>query len=759
MRKGKFWALLVMALLCLVGCEKDSVQEEIVPQKPTVLTHVYQGEAITWDDEYAMQSYWGVEDDNMVFLMRYFRDENVGTEDYTSTSGYAICHVPLDGTAPTYTDIEGIEYGGKLTPIEGGYVILDSTWHGTTFSYTYDLQVLKDGEETKILENLVQFFPGVNEEELYITQIIQDGAGYLYLVSESQIAVLDTDFHLFGTIHIDPDLLVTGVDKNTDGQVYLNCEIYTDNGYVSSFVSVDVENLQLGKAVTLPETVQADGCFFGDGYDLYYYNSRGIYGYNTGEADGTLLMDFENSDLSVGIQMVYAVGEDRFLLRYTDYTVWENRLELFHPVDDIDLSQITVLELAAVGDTTDLPTLVANFNRSHKELRIVTTDYSRYDTTEAPDGGNTRLANDILNGLYQPDILFGRYTDKAMQVVLQNEQYVDLKPYLETDTELPLSDLLGCVTNTYQEDGKMYALPYALEMEAVIANKSIVGDRDGWTIDELLDFLETTDTSYMFGMTQANGIEMLLGKSGYGSFLNLTEGTCDFTNDTFVRLLEWVKTLPTDAPTADETDIFAPYRTGETAAVLGNYTMLYGFLQEKLYFGEGNVAYVGYPTVDGTGGITPSADNQLMCILADTENPNEAWTFVKESILTSSEMMVSGSVRSLPMLRSTLPQLKEKYADMFFSIRNDGGASWSTMDPRQWGMEDGEVFQLTDADWAHIEDFLDNTGSPLSGAVLPEEVSAILAEEISGYITGTKSAEDCADMIQNRVSLYLAENS
>ena len=40
-----------------------------------------------------------------------------------------------------------------------------------------------------------------------------------------------------------------------------------------------------------------------------------------------------------------------------------------------------------------------------------------------------------------------------------------------------------------------------------------------------------------------------------------------------------------------------------------------------------------------------------------------------------------------------------------------------------------------------------------------EDVQAILTEELSAYLEGSKSAADCAAMIQNRVSLYLAENS
>ena len=112
------------------------------------------------------------------------------------------------------------------------------------------------------------------------------------------------------------------------------------------------------------------------------------------------------------------------------------------------------------------------------------------------------------------------------------------------------------------------------------------------------------------------------------------------------------------------------------------------------------------------------------------------------------------------MLRSYLEDMKEEYKDTTFLVYSNGGMSWGpNYEPDESELENGEMFRLTDKDWEHIETFLDTIGAPMTGTVLPEDVTGIIDEEMSGYLEGNKSAADCASMIQNRVSLYLAENS
>jgi len=768
MQKNTIFALLLAFCLtagCMSGCGKEKVPEGEIIEKPTVLTHVYKGEDLALSDAYNISEYLGVKDNNFIFLGNYFKEtEGATPEEYTYESYPVLCYLPIEGGEPTVEKIEGREWVNRMTLIDGGYMILDNSWDETTMQSSYNLEIVMDDGTVNRIENLASFFSGGNTEYFYLDQICQDGEGYVYLFAEQEIAVLKPDFTLDCSITLDN--WVSNVDKDTEGTVYVGYWSYDEVSGTSGqvFAPIDRVNKTVGESIALPENIHADNFFFGPDYELYYYNSEGIFGYNTGDTDGTLLMDFENSDITGDLDLVKAVDENRFLLQYYDRISWDRKMGVFTKSADIDLSQIQVLELATASNPQDLATLVVEFNRNHTDARIVTTDYSWYNTEEDYNAGNTRLANDILNGLYKPDMICGYYHDSGYKAVLDKDLYLDLQPYLREDTKLPEDELLGCVTNTYQKDGKLFGLPMSIGINAVIANKSLVGDRSGWTVDELLTFIKglPEGVEYMSGLTRDSAAYQLLGNDGYGIFMDMENGTCSFDSDTFITFLEYIKTLPEELPddyymTMNE-DRYGPYKTGKTVAAGMSYHGINSFLEEKVYFGADNIAYVGTPTADGKGGVRLNGYEATFTILADTEHPDLCWSFIRDSILQTNAVDEVRGSHNLPMLRSSLEAMKEEFKDTTFVVHYDGGMSWgSSMYTEE--LDNGEVFQLTDADWKHIETFLDTIGAPLTSSALPADVQDILAEEMSAYLGGSKSAADCADMIQNRVSLYLAENS
>lgn len=767
MRKKKTMLVLLLAAMLVVGsltgCNKtdvDTVQGEVV-EAPKLLTNVYKGEDIELPgEEYSLKSYIGTDDENIIFLARYFKEINSDPENFEYESWPAICYVPLDGSEPTFEKIEGQDWVNSLVLLDGGYMIYANAWDETTQTSSYSLLIHQNGEDMMV-ENLESFFPNADPEYFWVNNIARDGDGYIYLFTEQDIAILDPAYKLYANISLGN--WVEAIDTTPEGTLYVS--YYGDGGQV--FAPIDRENKKMGEPLVLPDTIHANSYFFGEGYTVYYYNDTGIYGYNEGDADGTLLMNFENSAITGDLDTVKALSDGKFLLEYYDRITWERKMGVFTKADDIDLSQITVLQIATVNGGYDLPSIVVNYNRNHTDTRIVTTDYSQYNTDEDYNAGNTKLANDILNGLYKPDLIYGMYSEDSYRAVLDNDRFVDLRPYLEKDTELPLSDLMGCVTNTYQKDGKIFGLPMEIGVSAVIANKSMVGDRSGWTVDELLDFIDSLPegVSYMGGMTRDGAADQLLGQNGYGAFIDMENGTCSFDSETFIRYLEYLKTLPKELP--DDywnnyyDDRYGPTKRGEVAAIQHSYHGVYEFIRDQVYFGAGNVAYVGTPTADGSCGITLNTYQSIFTILSDSAHPDQAWDFIKSAVLKANDSdSFRGGTDNLPMLRSNMDKVKEAYKDTTFVINYNGGMSWgSSYTPDEEELKNGEAHQFTEANWDFIENFLDTIGAPMTTVSVPEDVLNIIAEEMSSYLDGTKAAADCAKMIQNRVGLYLAENS
>ena len=67
------------------------------------------------------------------------------------------------------------------------------------------------------------------------------------------------------------------------------------------------------------------------------------------------------------------------------------------------------------------------------------------------------------------------------------------------------------------------------------------------------------------------------------------------------------------------------------------------------------------------------------------------------------------------------------------------------------------IRRLDEADAERILAILDGDAFPITKRI-PETVSGIVNEEISGFLAGRGSASECAGKIQSRASLWLAEH-
>ena len=71
----------------------------------------------------------------------------------------------------------------------------------------------------------------------------------------------------------------------------------------------------------------------------------------------------------------------------------------------------------------------------------------------------------------------------------------------------------------------------------------------------------------------------------------------------------------------------------------------------------------------------------------------------------------------------------------------------------------GWVSVPTAEDFARFEAFLDNdAGYPLTERLSPV-ITSIIKEEISAFLSGKGTAEDCAKKIQSRASIWMAEHN
>lgn len=766
--RGNRWFTAVIAMLMLGSCgaktNKDAETEGQVVDKPTVLTNVYTCRDLTLPEGYYINSYAGMKDGAFQFQGNYYESSGeYGTEEYYALSKSVLIALPKDGGDYTETVLSNVEWNGSddmgvdysettLHLFDGGRVELTMAYDPANSSTSYNLAVIEDDGTEKRVEEIEKNFSNV-DAYFYVQCIQRDKDGNIYLASDSHILVFDPELH--DSFVVQNENYIQNMSLSTDGKVY--AQYYGENGMTCA--PIDVQARKFGDAITLPEDLDFNGIFFGKGYALYYYNAIGIYGYNTGDETGTLLMHFQNSDISGDLDSAYYIDEDSFLLQYYDRLTWDRQYGVFTKSADIDLSQITIVEIASANAPYDLASRIVDFNRKHKDMRVLYTDYSQYATPENYQAGDTKLANDVLNGLYKPDIVIGMISDQAYAAFLEKGLFADYNAFAAGDADFQLSDMFGCVKNTYTIDGKLIALPSEINVQVLLGNKALLGDRNSWTLEEMLDVVDSLpdDVAIVRNLTQ-NAFMNLLGENGVAAFIDGID--CSFDSPTFIRLLEHMKGLPENLPDSEyayENDnVYAEYQAGKYATVQHGYWSVNSWFEELAYFGADNTVRIGYPSVNGKGGgTTLSQYTNLYSILEGSKYKDAAWCFIKSAL--QQEDIGRDSV---PLFHSDFKKMVEKIHNYTYVLYNNGGAAWGAFNPEDTDFEasQGIVMRASDLDWDAIEKWLDEIGNPAVSSNLPIEIQNIITEEISSYLGGTKNASDTANMIKRRVSLYLEES-
>jgi len=548
---------------------------------------------------------------------------------------------------------------------------------------------------------------------------------------------------------------IHSLTASPDGQV---CA-YGYFGGTQCFVPINPDAMTYGQRLNLPKS--ADKLCFGssNGYDLYWSGDSGVYGWNKTENQSTLLLDYNSSSLLSGnLDLLYVYDSDRILAAERDEN-FNYTLMLYERMPDVDLSAIPTLEIAYADSNNNLRKNIVAFNKAHTDVRIIEKNYTA-DGTDV-ETATRNLLNDILNGLYQPDIVTAETVNDMIVQLYRNDLYTDLYPLMGDELK---NDLLGCVTRTFETDtGELWAIGTNLMIDTLTGPRKLLGNRTGWTVTEMLELAKNLPEDMVLyeSLCKQQSLSSWLGKNWHHLFIDEETNTCRFDSDEFIELLEYLGTLPKTWEDAAEllADYrepgvrWAPHQTGHVALAPNHIFLVDSWFNGEHRFFDSDVVCIGYPTTEGENG---SIVRMMPYIITSfCESPDLAWEFI-ESIIRPETYTTFG--QTLPVLRSQLQQLCTAEYECYTHISPNGGAHGGKLSDIH-EPEPGYVqYTFTERHERELLDFLDNiAGQPVS--TLSDDVIAdILSEEITSFFGGAKTSEECASVIQSRVSIYLSEN-
>lgn len=591
---------------------------------------------------------------------------------------------------------------------------------------------------------------GVENEYFYIGEMIFNSKKGIYISAMGQLARFDLECNYKGMMEESKweELSAGNFVPLNDGR--MAAYFYEEDGI--KLATVDLEQGTIGEKYKIPGRSYDFSYYPGIGYDLYMTDANGLYGYNIGDADKTLLMNYIDSDIdSYNVYNIVAINEKQFFALCDG----ENVPAKFTKVDPKDVKDRKQITLATVYMNWQIRQEVVNFNKANDEYRITIIDYnSLYGTDDDYMAGLNKLNTDIVSGKV-PDILViednmpvNSYVNKGL--------FEDLKPYIDGDEEIDLSDLMPNIIEAFSIEGKLYTLVPSYYIETLVAKASDVGNERGWTVQEAEKLMASKPegTQFINNVTREEMLDFCMSMAD-NQFIDWNTGKCNFNSDEFIKTIEFIKTFPEEVDMENvEEDYWINYdamwREGKviTSKVSISNFNYYNYMEEGTY-GE-KITMIGFPTSVGEGSVIhPTLQ---LALSSKSKNKEGAWEFLR-TFLTE-EYQGGDSNYNLPVSVKRLEELAEEATQRPYYI-DENGKRIEYDETYYIGEVEVTIPPMTKQE---AEDLMEQFYSFTEVYHYDESLINIIKEEIAPFFKGQKSAKDVAAIINSRAQIYVSEN-
>lgn len=632
-------------------------------------------------------------------IRNYYCEDSENSEEDSDTTIRYLCCWAMDGTLIRESQLEDI-------PSDDGYVSIN------------DICVTADGKANLILTGD------------HAWQISVDAQGNPSDCRQLSDETFRTFRNSAATVH------------QADGTLLLVC-YGEDNWEEQYLVPYDPATDKLGDACEMPSSCGWDGygaIAAAPGSGILYSNRTGIFSYTSENTEGTEKMNFINSDLNISCFNAL-INLDDASFAGVFYEGYGNgaSMGIFTYVDPADVPDRSVLVLAGTYISDKVMQRVVEFNRSNEQYRIVVKNVEEYDSDEALAEGIEEMTNGIFSG-NMPDILIT--DDLSMENYAARGLLSDIGEFIEKDDELSRTDFLQNVFDAYSTDGKLYYVIPCFSVGTMIGASSTVGERTSWTFADAIQLLEALPegTNLIPEACRSSFLRTMMTYCGSG-FIDAGMAKCNFQSRNFLDMIEYAKSLPeeSDADSYGEDyrrNYEAQYREGST--ILAPISIS-SFSDVNYYvnglFGE-EASYVGFPMENGSGSYIRAGESYA--ISAHSAYPEGAWEFLRYYLTDEYQ---SGIEIYLPV--------QKKYF-----LENSGAALEASRTYRIGG-ESVTPEPMTEEQLAKLIDFILSVDRRYYEN---DKISNIVYEEMGGFFSGDKTAQETAEIIQRRAQIYVNTN-
>ena len=172
---------------------------------------------------------------------------------------------------------------------------------------------------------------------------------------------------------------------------------------------------------------------------------------------------------------------------------------------------------------------------------------------------------------------------------------------------------------------------------------------------------------------------------------------------------------------------------------------------------DADITLIGYPSTEASG-VQVLYSGKSFSIPSTCRDPALAWEFIEDAILQEIAAL-DGQTAQFPD-QYPFTSLTEPYMQYLDSMEGYQMSMHRLTGRTNFGKgltetADTVVSELADTLFPLIRHLYETAGYTVS---VPKDIRKIVNEEQSRFLAGAISAEECADIVQSRVGIYLAEH-
>lgn len=404
-------------------------------------------------------------------------------------------------------------------------------------------------------------------------------------------------------------------------------------------------------------------------------------------------------------------------------------------IPNTDRTKITI---GVLVEDTALKKSVANYNKISSQYEAEIKVYSTENLSENAETNEIALRNALLSG-NPPDLInldIGIFVKEYMEAGLLEDLYL----YLQESETLSEADFRKSVLQECTYNGKLAAIPPVMTLATIIGKQEILGNVQGWTVDDVKDLAARYPECKLLGNADKVDILNLCIALEAERFWDMEKKECYFDHPDFLETLKLCDAYPLNKSKYTQADKEEQFKDDSVLlAKLDLYSIgYYKRFQQKM--GKSTMLLIGYPTETGNPGSILYPIGRYG-IVSTAQNKKGAWDFL-EKFLSGELDDKEISDTSFSVYGWGLPVKMDKWEDALAKARLNEYTDF----PKAGVLTEDEISQ--------INNLIDHA------TILSDKDAAvmnILLEEIEAFFHGEKTAEDTVLVLQNRVGLLLQE--